>query len=96
MYEEMKVWISEPKCRFDMNGDDQGIHNYLFYHNKPFATAMANRAGSIVNTVGFEVPSLSTAQGRRSGQGLEGGDAMEALRWREGEQLDRSRVQLDE
>ena len=53
MYEEMKVWINEPKCRFDINGDDQSIHNYLFYTGQlPFATAMPQRSGAIVNTVG--------------------------------------------
>jgi hypothetical protein len=55
MYEEMKVWITTDKCRFDVNGDDQSMHNYLFYSGQlPFATAIANRAGGIVNTVGVE------------------------------------------
>jgi len=53
MYEEMKVWIQDEKCRFDINGDDQSIHNYLFYSGQlPFATSIVNRAGGIVNTVG--------------------------------------------
>jgi hypothetical protein len=78
MYEEMKVWIGEPKCRFDMNGDDQSIHNYLFYSKQlPFATAMANRAGSIVNTAGVEGAVL-VKRHRAAGvaKGLESGDAM--------------------
>jgi hypothetical protein len=55
MYEEMKVWIEEPKCRNDMNGDDQSINNYFFCSGQlPFATAIVNRAGGIVNTVGVE------------------------------------------
>lgn len=55
MYAEMKVWINDPQCRFDINGDDQSMHNYLFYSGQiPFATAWANRAGGIVNTVGVE------------------------------------------
>lgn len=55
MYAEMKVWINEPRCRFGINGDDQSMHNYLYYSGQlPFATAMANRAGGIVNTVGVE------------------------------------------
>jgi hypothetical protein len=53
MYEEMKVWIEEPKCRFDINGDDQSIHNYLYYSGQlPFATSIVNRMGGIVNTIG--------------------------------------------
>ena len=27
MHEDMKVWIEVPKCRFNINGDDQSIHN---------------------------------------------------------------------
>lgn len=54
MYFEMKVWINEPRCRFNLNGDDQTIHNYLFYTGQlPFANAIPNRQG-IVNTVGVE------------------------------------------
>eukprot|EP00977_Amphora_coffeiformis_P004531 scaffold978_cov164-Amphora_coffeaeformis.AAC.2 len=54
MYGEMKTWISTPNCRFNLNGDDQTIHNYLFYTGQlPFAKAIPNRHG-IVNTVGVE------------------------------------------
>ena len=63
MYEEMKVWINDPKCRFDINGDDQSMHNYLYYSGQlPFATAIANRHGGIVNTVGFEGANLWKAK----------------------------------
>ena len=55
MYAEMKHWISTPKCHFKKDGDDQSIHNYLYYSGQlPFATSVVNRAGGIVNTVGFE------------------------------------------
>jgi hypothetical protein len=55
MYAEMQIWINDPKCRFDINGDDQSMHNYLFYSGQlPFATSILNRAGGIVNTVGVE------------------------------------------
>jgi len=55
MYEEMKVWINDPVCHFDINGDDQSIHNHLYYSGQlPFATAVVNRMGGIVNTVGVE------------------------------------------
>ena len=56
MYEEMKVWINDPKCRFNVNGDDQSIHNYLFYSGKfPKETTISipNQMGGIVNTIGF-------------------------------------------
>jgi hypothetical protein len=55
MYEEMKRWIQDPKCRFKTLADDQSIHNWLFYNGDlgPDAVAIPNREG-IVNTVGFE------------------------------------------
>jgi hypothetical protein len=50
----MKLWISDEKCHFANNGDDQAIHNYLFYTGKlPYATAIPPRTG-IVNTVGVD------------------------------------------
>jgi hypothetical protein len=53
LYEEMKVWIANTNCRFAVHGDDQSMHNHLFYSGQlPFATAFANREGGIVNTVG--------------------------------------------
>lgn len=55
MYAEMRQWIKNPNCHFQMNGDDQSIHNYLFYSSQlPFATSIANREGGIVNTIGYE------------------------------------------
>jgi hypothetical protein len=54
MYEEMKVWLSDPKCRFRSLADDQSIHNWLFYNGDlEDAIAVKNREG-IVHTVGFE------------------------------------------
>lgn len=65
MYGEMKVWINEAKCRFNLNGDDQTIHNYLYYTGQlPFATAIRNREG-IVNTVGVEGAQLWHAKRKR-------------------------------
>jgi hypothetical protein len=50
----MKEWISDEKCHFNNNGDDQSIHNYLYYTGKlPYATAIPARTG-IVNTVGVD------------------------------------------
>lgn len=54
MHHEMKIWMEDPKCHFKINGDDQSIHNYLYYTGKlPFARAIPNRMG-IVNTVGAQ------------------------------------------
>lgn len=54
MHQEMILWMKDPKCWFEMNGDDQSIHNYLFYTNKlQNAISVPNRMG-IVNTVGVQ------------------------------------------
>jgi hypothetical protein len=54
MYREMKVWIEDPQCRFNINGDDQSIHNYLYYTGQfPAGTrSIPHGHGGIVNTVG--------------------------------------------
>ena len=76
MYEEMKVWISTPTCRFNLNGDDQTIHNYLYYTGQlPFATAIPNRYG-IVNTVGVEGSKIFKEKRKRyMDAGMPQGDA---------------------
>jgi hypothetical protein len=53
MVNEMKIWMQDPKCCCNkMSGDDQAIHNYLYYSGKlPYANAIKNRMG-LVNTVG--------------------------------------------
>lgn len=52
MHDEMLEWMAHSQCRFNGNGDDQAIHNYLFYSGKlPFAKAIPNRVG-IVHTAG--------------------------------------------
>jgi len=79
MYAEMKVWINDPKCRFDINGDDQSIHNYLFYTGQlPFATAIPNRQGGIVNTPGVEGSELveKHAAAKMEKHGLNRSEAM--------------------
>jgi Glycosyltransferase family 17 len=60
MYREMKVWIEDPKCRFNINGDDQSIHNYLYYTDQlPVGTrSMPHRQGGIVNTIGHYAAQL--------------------------------------
>ena len=54
MYDEMKLWLSQDRCRFTTFADDQSIHNWLFYSNQlKNAKAIRNREG-IVHTVGYE------------------------------------------
>ena len=55
MHDEMRAWMGDPKCCCNkMNGDDQAIHNYLFYTGRlPYARAIPNRMG-IVHTAGAQ------------------------------------------
>lgn len=55
MDKEMHEWMKDKNCCCNLvNGDDQSIHNYLFYTDKlPFAKAIPNRIGT-VNTVGAQ------------------------------------------
>uniref|UniRef100_A0A7S2A6F2 Uncharacterized protein n=1 Tax=Trieres chinensis TaxID=1514140 RepID=A0A7S2A6F2_TRICV len=65
MYGEMRLWMADPKCHFSMNGDDQSIHNYLFYSGKlPFANKIPNRSG-IVHTVGAQGSIILKAHRKR-------------------------------
>lgn len=58
MAREFDNWVQDPKCRFATIGDDQSIHNYLFYTGQlPYATAIPHRSG-IVHTVGIEGSNL--------------------------------------
>lgn len=55
MHKEMSEWMKDPKCCCNaINGDDQSIHNYLFYTGRfPNSQAVKNRMG-IVHTVGHQ------------------------------------------
>lgn len=56
MHVEMDEWMNDPKCCcFKTNGDDQSIHNYLFYSGKlnHIAVSVPNQMG-LVNTVGVQ------------------------------------------
>eukprot|EP00536_Pseudo-nitzschia_multiseries_P006951 jgi/Psemu1/140135/gw1.154.50.1 len=56
-HQEMNTWMESPKCCcFDTNGDDQSMHNYLYYSGmlngvNGGVEAVTNRAG-LVHTVG--------------------------------------------
>ncbi|KAL3911530.1 MAG: hypothetical protein SGILL_007246 [Bacillariaceae sp.] len=62
MHQEMSEWMKDPKCCCNaINGDDQSIHNYLFYTGRlPFAKAVKNRMG-IVHTVGHQATMIFRA-----------------------------------
>lgn len=62
MEQEMHEWMQHPNCCCNlMNGDDQAVHNYLFYTGKlPFAKAIPNRMG-VINTVGVQASKILRA-----------------------------------
>ncbi|CAB9496785.1 expressed unknown protein [Seminavis robusta] len=67
MVAEMRVWMQDPKCCCNkMNGDDQSIHNYLYYTQQlPYATSQRNRVG-LVHTVGSQGAMLFNAKRKRN------------------------------
>lgn len=67
MVTEMRAWMHDEKCCCNkMNGDDQSIHNYLYYTGRlPFATAEKNRAG-LVHTVGAQGAMIFNAKRKRN------------------------------
>jgi hypothetical protein len=69
MYEEMKIWINDPKCRFNINGDDQSILNYLYYSGKfPNETTISvpHRMGGIINTIGHHASVINSRREQTS------------------------------
>jgi hypothetical protein len=71
MVNEMRIWMWDPKCCCNkMNGDDQSIHNYLYYTGRlPYATAQKNRVG-LVHTIGSQGAMLFNAKRKRNMQEL--------------------------
>jgi hypothetical protein len=67
MVNEMKAWMHDHKCCCNkISGDDQSIHNYLYYTDRlPYATAQKNRMG-LVNTVGAQGAMLFNAKRKRN------------------------------
>jgi len=55
MVTEMREWMKDENCCCNkMPGDDQSIHNYLYYSGKlPYAVSQLNRVG-LVHTVGSQ------------------------------------------
>jgi hypothetical protein len=61
MYEEMKAWLVEPKCRFKTASDEQPVQNFLFYNGDlKDAEALHHRDG-IVHVVGYETSQIFEA-----------------------------------
>ncbi len=55
MREEFDHWKARDKCRLRIKGDDQSIHNYLYYAGRlKQARAILYRTGPI-NVVGYRV-----------------------------------------
>ncbi|OEU11189.1 hypothetical protein FRACYDRAFT_141549, partial [Fragilariopsis cylindrus CCMP1102] len=51
---EMYEWMSHPICCcFDTNGDDQSMHNYLYYSGKLNSTSIRGGVTSIINRMGI-------------------------------------------
>lgn len=54
MVEEFDYWKTRPECRIDMRGDDQSIHNYLYYTNRfKNAVSIPHRTGPI-HVIGYQ------------------------------------------
>ena len=68
MEEEFKYWMQREKCRFDNRGDDQSIHNYLYYTNRfKNAVSIPHRQGPI-HVVGHQADQIF----RNATKGAEG------------------------
>lgn len=62
MHREMKEWMTRPECHFKIHGDDQTIHNHLFYSGQlPGATAIKHRQNGLVHTVGHQAARILRA-----------------------------------
>ena len=81
MVTEMREWMKDEKCCCNkMNGDDQSIHNYLYYSGKlPFATPQLNRVG-LVHTVGSQGAMIFNAKKKRGMEELKLEERQAALK----------------
>ena len=58
MISEFDDWKDKDKCRFQMDGDDQSVHNYLYYTNKFHeAVPIPHRTGPI-HVVGVQAANI--------------------------------------
>lgn len=68
--EEYKLWMKDEKCRIDMIGDDQSVHNYMFYAGKlEGAVAIPNRMGPlhVVGWIANKMWRTAEEQAKREG-----------------------------
>ncbi|KAL7501440.1 hypothetical protein ACHAWT_010409 [Skeletonema menzelii] len=73
MEEEFKYWIQRENCRIDNRGDDQSIHNYLYYTNRfKNAVSIPHRHGPI-HVVGYQAARIfenATKEAKDAGVGI--------------------------
>jgi hypothetical protein len=68
--EEFDYWKTRDNCRLDMRGDDQSIHNYLYYTNRfKNAVSIKHREGPL-HVVGVQAAKIwenATKEGKAVG-----------------------------
>ena len=73
MEEEFKYWMQRENCRMDNRGDDQSIHNYLYYTNQfKNAVSIPHRQGPI-HVVGYQAARIfenATKEAEDGGVGI--------------------------
>ncbi len=71
MMNEFTYWMTDPNCRMQGYGDDQAIHNYLYYTGQfKDAKAVPHRTGPI-HVVGYEASNIQDkATKQAKGRGL--------------------------
>mmetsp|Transcript_20181 Transcript_20181/g.31184 ORF Transcript_20181/g.31184 Transcript_20181/m.31184 type:complete len:233 (-) Transcript_20181:132-830(-) len=81
MVEEFDYWKNRTECRSDMEGDDQSIHNYLYYTGRlPNAVPIPHRTGPI-HVVGYEANFIYRNIIKQALANGHGKDLMEAEGW---------------
>ncbi|KAL7462135.1 hypothetical protein ACHAXS_002528 [Conticribra weissflogii] len=71
MVDEFNIWMKSERCRINMPGDDQSVHNYLYYANRfKNAVAIPHRTGPL-HVVGWQAARIyESAQEEASGKGI--------------------------
>mmetsp|Transcript_2515 Transcript_2515/g.5495 ORF Transcript_2515/g.5495 Transcript_2515/m.5495 type:complete len:894 (+) Transcript_2515:69-2750(+) len=71
MVDEFNLWMKSERCRINMPGDDQSVHNYLYYTNRlKNAIAIPHRTGPL-HVVGWQAARVfERAQEEAKGQGV--------------------------
>lgn len=84
MEEEFKYWMQRENCRIDNRGDDQSIHNYLFYTNRlKNAVSIPHQQGPI-HVIGYQAARiLENATKEAQDAGVDVGQIYKSENWRE-------------